>query len=162
MNNTSSGGGGPVRADGAVKVVASDSAIFFGNIAAYGGGAISGYDVECQNCHFESNSAMLQGNGIASGGAIQCSDDLLLNNTKFINNYSQVTGGAIAVPNYAATLNIMNSVFVDNHSDQLGGAVYVGDASRSPEFYLLNVTFQGNTAGTDGGESFHRNFYLTV
>ncbi len=122
-----------------------DGVTFTGNVARYGGGAISatGGAVTVTNSEFVDNLA-IQGNG----GAILLQPNvspqsLFITGSTFTNNFARSTGGALDV---LGPLTIQTSRFERNTGAQ-GGGVYQRNGATS----VSNTVFDGNIATGSGG-----------
>ncbi|MDF7808707.1 hypothetical protein P4E94_14760 [Pontiellaceae bacterium B12219] len=140
----------------------------------FGGGLLilpESKGVVVANCTFEKNSAEMGGAIHLSGG------ELTITNTTFYSN-SGDSGGALAIQG-AANVQILESIFSSNFAPKGGGAISITEESRSRisgTSFLYNstdglggglraeagknrpvglkisdCTFNGNSAGADGG-----------
>ncbi len=104
---------------------------------------IGGAGLELSNLDIRNNTAA----GISGGGIGMTSGNLTVRNSRIRNNYSGSTGGGIAAQTGGGnTLRVETTSFTANASGARGGGIF---ASSTP-FTLVNVTFDGNGAVTEG------------
>ena len=179
-DNVGAFNGAAIQADGYLQVSNSlfenNEATNGGAIYSTGGAGVTrSGDMTIINSRFEGNSAENQGGAIRSrwnrttisntifidntvtggsqpqGGAIAMSSWLTITDSYFEGNVAQYAGGAIAnggnwnLDIDPAIVAISGSAFVENRADFGGGLVWEGSGS------LVNSTFSGNTALSDGG-----------
>ena len=170
--------GGAVWSPDSVTVIGSS---FENNSANYYGGAIyAGYTVDIHDSNFKMNIAYYRGGAVWSdnsvnvigssfdnngmknvvklgsfGGAIYSNDGIVnINYSNFSDNGAERDGGAIYCDD---GIIVNNCSFDDNFAGHVnstspfhqcrGGAIYCDDGSVK----LINCSFDGNYAGTEGG-----------
>jgi len=84
------------------------------------------------------------------GGALRTGIEANINidGVRFANNSGDVNGAAITLGNNSI-LNVRNSEFVGNQVNNSGGAIFIPSGSANFD----NVTFEGNTAGSNDGNN---------
>lgn len=113
---------------------------FINNGAAQGGGVYSrAIEDEIWECMFDGNTAAL-GAGIYNESAAPFRMVKLV----LLNNMATDRGGAVY--NEGAGAELLNSLVVDNTATNEGGGLYAAAAAT-----VVNVTFNGNAAGSSGG-----------
>lgn len=133
--------------------------LFAGNVASQGGaiyhrgntGGVS--SPRLQRVEFRNNHATSYGGGIYTNGSEAGNAHPELHEVRLIGNRAGSHGGALFIDAESgnASPQVSQSQFSGNHASY-GGAVYA-DASDNGTGHasFRNVTFHGNTAGTDGG-----------
>lgn len=119
---------------------------FFGNSAAYSGGAIANRDNSSPSI---SNSSFF-GNSGYNGGAISNSQSSpSLSQVSFVGNWA-VNGGAI-YNEIQSSLTISSSTFMDNLATTFGGAIYNRNSSPT----IIDSRFASNNAEHSGGAMYN-------
>ncbi len=138
-NNTSSSHGGAI---GNYANLTINGSSFSGNKANANGGAIDmGGFVDVTNSSFTNNTSLWRGGGINTYGG-----NLTLTNSSFSGNQAGMYGGGVA--NDASNATVNGTTFFNNTSSSVGGGLEMGGAGK---LSLINTTFAGNHAATDGG-----------
>lgn len=142
QNNSASSYGGVVFNDGTLNI---SNGIFVSNSASSGAALYNSNEMTLNNVKFISN------NGTSDAGAIYTTGNMNLTNGIFENNTGE-TGGAIG--NYGITGDTLYSVITNtqftSNSATYGGAIYNWD-----DIYVVDSSFQDNTATEGGGAIFN-------
>ncbi len=155
-NNTASGKGGAIHADGFEMSLSVSDCTFSGNSATVMGGAIYIEDTDTDPARSVVSIArsVFTGNASGRGGAIYLYDpdgNVTIDQSVFSNNSATISGGAIQLYSFDGnpTFTISNSVFAGNTAP-VGGAIFL-DEIDTP-MLVVNSTFTGNSAtGGVGG-----------
>lgn len=168
-NSVSRGSGGVLYAQYQTNA-SFDNVIFQNNSASsYGGVIFNDGTLNISNSTFSSNTA-------SSGAAIYNSNDVTLNDVKFIGNTGTSDAGAIYT---TGDMNLTNGIF-ENNSGETGGAIgnygiigdglyavisdsqftgnsatYGGAIYNWDDIYVIDSSFQNNTAVEGGGAIFN-------
>ena len=155
------GGGAYLTGDSRATL---DHVTFQSNTGILGAGLFvgPGANATLSYVNFFDNVANGGGGAIARGGAIYISAAVNIANSTFARNKAIVTGntfdttgGAIIVAG-SGSMTLRDSAFADNQAasgaaDAAAGAIYFNATVPSS---ILNTTFTGNSATTDGGNSY--------
>lgn len=153
-NNKATGGDGgavfssPAAAPSLSTNTSMQYAIFDGNSAAQGGGAVS------MNCAATIDQVLFKSNSTTAdaGGALQLNGAATIRNSSFLKNRAATQGGAIRLPLESdnTLVGITNSYFYENTATNDGGAIYnTGDRQT----VTIHRSYFGNNSsvGTKGG-----------
>lgn len=118
-------------------------AVFYGNEAKEGGGAIR------MNCAGSIEQVLFKSNRTTgdAGGALHLSANTTIRNVSFVKNSSATQAGAIRLPLEATntTIGITNSYFVGNRAENDGGALY--NTGNMQTVTVHRSFFEGNSSG---------------
>ena len=143
VENTAAVNGGGIDAIGTLTIVGDT---FISNTAGIRGGGINIYvgNLLVRESSFITNHSFGYGGGIANDGST-----VYLASSELSGNTAASVGGGLR--NNGST-SIENSTFSGNHSDGAGGGIDNSEPSNpSAVLYLVNVTLNGNSAGSGGG-----------
>ncbi len=137
------------------------SAILANSITTDANGTSLGGTLNIANTVFDSNIANID------GGAVQAMAKTTITNSTFKNNKSGDGADGAGALFIGATGKVMldNVLFAKNSTGNRGGAISTRDAdlgnNKDARLDILNSTFTGNTAGTNGG-AFDNYLYSSV
>ena len=178
--NDSADNGGAVYLGTGVALTLADGVVFDGNHSAMDGGALylaNQYDLQVKTetvkvqvpvvfsgskdddglygAKFTGNTADGNGGALAFDAQFNGLADNTIRYATFADNIAKVRGGAIAF-NAGIVQNTLDTcAFTENHAI-CGGAVYYPNMikegeDRTPDYYIINSAFKGNTATDDNG-----------
>ena len=178
--NDSADNGGAVYLGTGVALTLADGVAFEGNHSAMDGGALylaNQYDLQVKTetvkvqvpvvfsgskdddglhgAKFTGNTADGKGGALAFDAQFNGLADNTIRYATFAGNTAQVRGGAIAF-NAGIVKNTLDTCAFTNNRAICGGAVYYPNMikegeERTPDYYITNSAFEGNTATDDNG-----------
>lgn len=178
--NNSADNGGAVYLGTGVALALADGVVFDGNHSAMDGGALylanqydlqvktetvkvqvpvvfsgSKDDADLHGAKFTGNTADGNGGALAFDAQFNGLADNTIRYATFANNTARVRGGAIAF-NAGIVQNTLDTCAFTNNHAICGGAVYYPNMikegeERTPDYYIINSAFKGNTATDDNG-----------
>ncbi|MEM8637609.1 MAG: CHAT domain-containing protein [Cyanobacteria bacterium P01_G01_bin.54] len=139
---------GTIQFDNSLGSVMISDSTFYGNSAAFYGGAINtNAELNVDNTTITSNTAGKRGGGVSNSlGNTTISHSIITNNRT--TNPTQYGGGGIYFNDggLGGTLTIENSVIAGNRSANRGGGIF----GNSGSIAVTNSTLSGNLAGAGG------------
>ena len=178
--NKSADNGGAVYLGTGVALALADGVVFDGNHSAMDGGALylaNQYDLQVKTetvkvqvpvvfsgskdddglygAKFTGNTADGNGGALAFDAQFNGLADKTIRYATFERNTAEVRGGAIAF-NAGIVQNTLDTCAFTNNHAICGGAVYYPNMikegeDRTPDYYITNSAFEGNTATDDNG-----------
>ena len=148
-NNTAPHGGGIFVYSSSGLLSVNDSEVTHNSATSDGGGISLEYGAELavRNSLIAYNHSDRRGGGIFKDAGSQRLPTSL-NGTEFRENTADWSGGAVFI--WRTPLAISSCSFIENQADEYGGAL--GYQNNSTELVSISgTTFDGNTAGWDGG-----------
>ena len=146
-NAAAQGGGIYIGARGLLSI--DGSSIINNNAAADGGGIktlVGGGELNINNSLIAFNHSGGRGGAIFKDGSFL--GPTTITNTTIQGNTADGGGGGVYI--WSAPLTIEGSKFLENKAGEYGGGlVYENDKAET--VHITNTTFDGNTAGFDGG-----------
>ena len=125
---------------------------FTDNKSTQMGGAI--YNESSSDSAITLGKVVFTGNSSNLGGAIYTKAGTITigDNAQFSVNKSSVGGGAIYMTGTDTKIKMgSGAIFDRNASEAAGGAIYIDNIGGGSTLDLVQATFDGNTAGSDGG-----------